>query len=54
MRDYDTPQIAGADVGHEEPLLDTRPELPGDAESQQLPFPNEAGWRIGSDVNSLD
>ena len=53
VRDYDTPQIQG--VGNEdangEPLLETRPEgVPG----RELVYPNEQGWRVGSDVNSLD
>ena len=29
VRDYETPQIGGGEQGAAEPLLDTRPELPG-------------------------
>jgi len=54
VRDYDTPQIEGMEEGEE--LLDTRPDdRDGDDEEiRYTEYPNQEGWRVGKDVNSLD
>uniref|UniRef100_A0A7S4UE86 CBM20 domain-containing protein n=1 Tax=Guillardia theta TaxID=55529 RepID=A0A7S4UE86_GUITH len=57
VRDYDTPQIEG--LNGNEPLLSTRPEDGAengedDEGIRYTEYPNESGWRVGTDVNSLD